>query len=104
MNKLDNLIAEIGWILDALSDYRDILQSGCCNNCKNKIKCGHTPKAGQLVRYNCPFYERETAEKSPEKDAFYEFLWNTINPNQMEEYLRMFNAKQEKTDGSDGQD
>lgn len=35
---------------------------------------------------------------------FYEFLWNVINPNQMEEYLKMFNAKQEKTDGSDGQD
>lgn len=103
MNKLDNAIAEIGWILDALSDYRDILQSGCCNNCENRNKCGHTPKAGQLVRYNCPFYVRQSEEKPLDDKKFYEFLWNIINPNQMEEYLMMFNSTGEKTDGSDGQ-
>ena len=31
---------------------------------------------------------------------FYEFLWNTINPNNMETYLAMFKAKEEKTDES----
>lgn len=33
---------------------------------------------------------------------FYEFLWNTINPNDMEMYLKMFRSKQEKTDEVDG--
>ena len=47
----------------------------------------------------------DLSEATPLDDKkFYEFLWNVINPNQMEEYLAMFNAKQEKTDGSDDQD
>lgn len=103
MSKLDRTISDVAYILDTLMAYRNIVETGCCNDCEEKSECRYAPKPGQLVRYNCPFYEKETTEKFPEKDAFYDFLWNTINPNDMEMYLKMFRSKQEKTDGSDGQ-
>jgi hypothetical protein len=28
-----------------------------CKDCKNH-GCGHMPRAGQMVRYNCPFYKK----------------------------------------------
>jgi hypothetical protein len=36
---------------------RQIQQTGNCNDCKNH-GCGHMPRAGQMVRYDCPFYKR----------------------------------------------
>lgn len=61
MSRLDDAIANIAYIFDSLRVYRDIEQSGSCNNCKNgkSYACGYLPKPGQLVRYNCPFYDRE---------------------------------------------
>lgn len=48
-------------ILDTLMAYRDIVGSGCCNDCRiaKPYSCEHLLKPGQLVRYNCPFYERK---------------------------------------------
>lgn len=98
MSKLDRAISDVAYILDTLMAYRNIVATGCCNECESKNKCAYAPKPGQMVRYNCPFYER-TLENQPIDDKkFYEFLWNVINPNQMEEYLKMFRGKQEKTD------
>ena len=58
MNRLvDKSIADVAYILDTLMAYRDIIESGCCNDCGNK-PCEYSPKPGQLVRYNCPFYKR----------------------------------------------
>ena len=56
MNKLDETIANIAYILDTLMAYRKIVNSGDCNNCKGN--CGYMPKYGEQVRYNCPFYEK----------------------------------------------
>lgn len=55
MNNLDRAIADVGYILEALMDYRNIIQTGDCNTCVGK--CGdYKPKPGQMVRYNCPHY------------------------------------------------
>ena len=58
MSKLDDTISTVAHILDCLMVYRNIVESGDCNVCKNK-HCQWKPKPGQLVRYNCPLYEAE---------------------------------------------
>lgn len=63
MSRLDDAIANVAYILDVMMAYRNIIESGCCNDCAHRnakpFSCEHMPKAGQLVRYNCPFYERQ---------------------------------------------
>ena len=98
MNRLNEAISNVAYILDTLIAYRNVEETGCCNNCTKRIKCEYAPKAGHMVRYNCPFYERKLENQPLDDKKFYEFLWNTINPNQMEEYLKMFRSGQEKTD------
>ena len=58
MNRLDDVIANVAYILDTLMAYRSIAETGNCNTCKNK-DCQWIPKPGQLVRYNCPHYKAE---------------------------------------------
>jgi hypothetical protein len=59
MDELDKAIADVACILDHLILLRQIQQTGDCNICKNK-DCGYKPKAGQMARYNCPFYKAES--------------------------------------------
>lgn len=59
MSRLDEEITRQGFILDSLIALRNILGTGDCNICAKKSKCEYAPKPGQLVRYNCPFYEKE---------------------------------------------
>ncbi len=61
MNKLDKAISDVACILDHLILLRQIQQTGDCNICKNR-DCGYMPKAGRMVRYNCPFYKAETED------------------------------------------
>ena len=61
MNRLDKTISDVAFILDNLILLRQIQSKGDCNICKNK-DCGYMPKAGQMVRYNCPFYKAEREE------------------------------------------
>lgn len=98
MSKLDEAISNVAYILDTLMAYRNIVETGCCNNCTKRIKCEYAPKLGQMVRYNCPFYDGKSETRPIDDKKFYEFLWNTINPNDMEMYLKMFRSKPEKTD------
>ena len=63
MNELDKAISDVACILDHLILLRQILRTGDCNVCKNR-DCGCMPIAGQMVRYNCPFYK---AEIEPQK-------------------------------------
>lgn len=56
IDRLNNTISDVAYILDSLRDLKQIYQSGCCNSCTNR-ECGYLPKPGQLVRYNCPFYK-----------------------------------------------
>jgi len=58
MGRLDDAIASTAYILDSLMALRNIYDGGCCNDCKGVNGCRYKPKPGQLVRYNCPFYER----------------------------------------------
>lgn len=54
--RLDNIIADIAYILDSLRALREIQQLNNCNICQNK-NCQYRPKPGQMVRYNCPHYD-----------------------------------------------
>lgn len=47
------------YLYDCLSALKNIQDCGDCNVCANKKDCQHVPKAGQMVRYNCPFYKKE---------------------------------------------
>jgi len=58
MSRLDDVIANVAYILDTLIAYRNLAETGNCNICKNK-NCQWIPKPGQLVRYNCPHYKAE---------------------------------------------
>lgn len=58
MSRLDESISTVAYVLDALKAHREIVNSGCCNDCRYVNKCKYAPKPGQLVRYNCPHYER----------------------------------------------
>ena len=59
VKRLDDVIADVAYVLDSLRLLRDICESGNCNDCKWGRSCIDAPKAGQLARYNCPFYDRE---------------------------------------------
>ncbi len=59
MDRLNKTISDVAYILDSLILLRQIQQTGDCNVCKNK-GCKYKPKAGQMVRYNCPFYKEES--------------------------------------------
>ena len=58
MSRLDDIIASVAYIFDTLIVYRNIVEAGDCNICKNK-DCQWKPKSGQIVRYNCPHYKAE---------------------------------------------
>lgn len=58
MKRLNDTISIVAHILDCLMAYRNIVESGDCNVCKNK-DCPWKPMPGQLVRYNCPHYKAE---------------------------------------------
>lgn len=62
MNRLDDAISNVAYFLNALMAYRNIVDSGCCNDCGNVKTCKYKPKPGQLVRYNCPFYVRKDGD------------------------------------------
>jgi hypothetical protein len=60
-DRLGKTISDIAYILDNLCLLRNIQKTGDCNICKNR-DCGYMPKAGRMVRYNCPFYKAESEE------------------------------------------
>lgn len=60
MEKLDSVITDLSYVLDALVEHKRILQSGCCGNCSKQGDCEYIPNWGELMRYNCPFYKRFT--------------------------------------------
>lgn len=56
MSRIDDVIADVGYILDSLIAYRMITKTGNCNQCI-KRDCKYRPLPGEVVRYNCPFLE-----------------------------------------------
>ena len=59
MNRIDNIIADLVYILDSLRALREIQATGNCNTCAGRSECEYCPRPGQMVRYNCPFYKEE---------------------------------------------
>lgn len=59
MNRLDENIENMAYILDCLTTLRNILETGDCNNCRARKDCVCKPGLGQMVRYNCPFYKKD---------------------------------------------
>lgn len=57
MSDLDKTIGEVSHILDCLILLRNILKTGDCNICRKKKECEFAPELGQMVRYNCPYFE-----------------------------------------------
>lgn len=54
---LNEIIADYQFLVSILKDYKKIFESGNCNICAWKKRCDFVPEPGQLVCYNCPFYE-----------------------------------------------
>lgn len=46
------------YLYDCLSALKNIHETGDCNTCMN-CACEYKPKVEQMVRYNCPFYEKD---------------------------------------------
>jgi len=59
MTRLDGAVKDIAYVIDVLMAYRDVVNSGSCNECEKKKACKYAPKPGHLVRYNCPFFAKE---------------------------------------------
>lgn len=55
---MDKLNSNIEYLLQCLADYKSIVESGNCNICAIAKTCKYKPKWGELVRFNCMFYER----------------------------------------------
>ena len=86
MSRLDKSIADAAYILDSLMAYRNIVESGCCNDCRIAKSCEHLPKVGRLVRYNCPFYERKEDNRTS-------FTFNIPDEVKAAEKFRMDNPE-----------
>lgn len=46
------------YLYDCLTTLKNIQDCGDCNVCASKNDCQYVPKPGQMVRYNCPFYQK----------------------------------------------
>lgn len=62
MSRLDDAIANVAYILDTLIAYRNIVQTGNCNDCGKRTDCEYLPQVGEQVRMNCPFYMKGVTE------------------------------------------
>lgn len=58
-DRLSNLISNMRYLIDCLESLRIIHELPCCNDCGKVKECEYVPKPGQIVRYNCPFHEKE---------------------------------------------
>ena len=63
MDRLDELIADIGYLHDCLQALRNIWELNDCNKCKKRLKCKYVPQPGQMVRYNCPLFEGDKHDR-----------------------------------------
>ena len=67
-SRLDKIISDVGYVLDCLMTLRRIQNSGDCNDCAMlHSQCRYAPKSGEQVRYNCPFYSRESERSQDDR-------------------------------------
>ena len=91
--RIDDSIYNIQYILSCLRAYRDIVNSGCCNECKNNNNCKYAPAPGQLVRYNCPFFVKNDICNSYVCTAKYDEYNSYGGTAKYDEYNRKSNWK-----------
>jgi hypothetical protein len=59
----------------------------------------HLRECAKLDKSNNTYEEAANAiEELIRKEKFHAFLWNTIQPNEMEQYISMYNAGNEKVE------
>lgn len=56
--EFDRAIESLNYAIECVKSYKNIVSSGNCNTCTVE-NCGHKPKWGELVRYNCFLYRGE---------------------------------------------
>ena len=71
-----------------------------CSRCDFGQDCnGCTQKSDDAFCCDKLLHEAADAiEELERKEKFHAFLWNTIQPNEMEAYLSMYNARNEKVE------
>lgn len=60
-------------IADWLKELKNIHSAGSCNECKSRGMCEYEPEAGQMTRFNCPFYKEERISKMTYGDIYEQF-------------------------------
>lgn len=60
-------------VADWLKVLKNIMDVGSCNECKSRGMCEYEPEAGQMTRFNCPFYKEERISKMTYGDIYYQF-------------------------------
>ena len=64
MSRLDDVIADVAYVLDSLVALREIYRTGGeCNTCAKNKTCEHAPKAGEIIRFNCFDYAKAKGER-----------------------------------------
>lgn len=58
----DRLYMALRFIEDCMLFYRRMKDLPTCNDCARKNDCEYVPGWGELVRYNCPHWEKERDE------------------------------------------
>lgn len=60
---LDDAISNVSYILDSLMALKKIHESGSCIDCAMLSLCKYKPELGEMIRYNCPFWNDERAKE-----------------------------------------
>jgi len=61
------------------------------DDCEKCIECGNLRE--RFCWVNLMRKTAEVLEQIKQQEKFHEFLWNTIQPNEMEQYLAMYRAQ-----------
>jgi hypothetical protein len=81
-----------GITIDELLDSINACVHG--DDCEKCIECGNLRE--RFCWVNLMRKTAEVLEQLKQREKFYIFLWNTIQPNEMEAYLSMYNSGDEK--------
>lgn len=70
------------------------------DDCEKCIECENLRERFCFV--NLMRKTAEVLEQLKQEEKFHAFLWNTIQPNEMEQYISMYNSGNEKGRKADG--
>ena len=70
-----------------------------CGNCPIRENDGGCPHGEwEFAAKKYMLQAADAIEELVRKEKFHAFLWNTIQPNEMEQYISMYNAGNEKVE------